>query len=94
MSYQNTGPATRMPAVGDRFGTLTVREVLCGAEVGHPHEGTFCWVRCEHCGVRRLVRARHLRAGLIKTCVRRGRWLNSSDGLTTSARVAHRLADG
>ncbi len=87
MSYQNTRPATKM-RVGDRFGTLAVRQVLCGADAGWPCGGAFCWVRCD-CGCRRLVRARHLRAGLIKTCARQGH----SDTLPTSARVAHRLQD-
>jgi hypothetical protein len=46
---------------GSRFGTLTVLELLPGSD------GAMVRVRCD-CGVRKTVRARHLRAGLIKSC--------------------------
>jgi hypothetical protein len=42
---------------GSRFAYLTVTEVL----------GALVRVRCD-CGTRKTVRARHLRAGLIKSC--------------------------
>jgi hypothetical protein len=46
---------------GTRFAHLTVLELLPGSD------GTLVRVRCD-CGVRKTVRARHLRAGLIKSC--------------------------
>jgi hypothetical protein len=47
--------------LGERFGLLTVTELLPGSD------GALVRVRCD-CGTRKTVRARHLRAGLIKSC--------------------------
>lgn len=52
---------------GDKFGKLTVLELLTASEAGHPRDGAWCRVRCS-CGTRKNVRARHLRAGGYASC--------------------------
>jgi hypothetical protein len=60
---RNVGLADRAQALvaqvkpGDVYSFLTVTEVL----------GALVRVRC-YCGIRKTVRARHLRAGLIRSC--------------------------
>jgi hypothetical protein len=46
---------------GTRFAHLTVTELLPGSD------GALCRVRCD-CGTRKTVRARHLRAGHVRSC--------------------------
>jgi hypothetical protein len=51
---------------GDRYGYLTVIEVLGGGEVDRdPSRGRWALVRCD-CGKRKMVRARHLRG--LRSC--------------------------
>jgi len=53
--------------VGDVFGFLTVVDVFTGSAAGRPKEGAFARVRCT-CGVRKMVRAKHLVNGSTRSC--------------------------
>lgn len=54
-------------APGTRFGNVVALNELSSSQAGKAVlDGSWCWIRCD-CGTRRLVRSRHLRAG-IRTC--------------------------